>query len=97
VLEQRIEERNRTNITTVAAILGSTPLPSQATTISLGSEMRTLEVARRKNQLPDSSEFHGKRSEFRAWLIQVQAKLSVDKLNDTEAVRLTDDYEVRFS
>jgi hypothetical protein len=66
VLEQRIEERNRTNITTATAISKLTPFPSQATTIPLKNEIQTLEIARRKNQLPDFSEFHGKRSEFRA-------------------------------
>src|ERR1700742_2776619 len=61
-----------------------TSLPSQATTTSFGNEMRPLEIAKRKNRLPDPPEFNGRRSEFRSWLTQMQAKLSVDKSDETE-------------
>jgi hypothetical protein len=87
LLEQRIDERNRTSTTTAETIPRSTPLPSQATTTSFGNEARRLEIMKRKDRLPDLPEFNGKRSEFRSWLTQMQAKLSVDKSDETEDVQ----------
>lgn len=57
--------------------------------ITLASESIQAEVAtkRRKDLLPIPPEFDGKRSEFRPWLAQIEAKLRVDKSQDSEDIQ----------
>lgn len=48
---------------------------------------RDVDPVRRKAKLPELAEFSGKRAEFRPWLTQARAKLTVDKEGEAEVVR----------
>jgi hypothetical protein len=80
-LEQQLRERRN----------GITPT-SEGTTSSIQAREELVQgpTAVRtttKNKLPELPEFSGKRVEFRPWLMQVKAKLAVDKSEETESVR----------
>ncbi|OQV11378.1 hypothetical protein CLAIMM_15220 [Cladophialophora immunda] len=69
---------------------GSTSTPES--TSQENSNVRELMAVRESSdqkhrKLPELPEFSGKRTEFRPWLTQAKAKLSVDKDKDTEIVR----------
>jgi uncharacterized protein YfiM (DUF2279 family) len=45
------------------------------------------DVVRQKDRLAKPPEFHGDRAEFRSWLLQVRAKITVDLATESETVR----------
>lgn len=45
------------------------------------------EPPRRRDRLPDTPEFDGKKADFQSWVAQVYAKLVVDRAHDPEDVR----------
>lgn len=61
--------------------------PTPKVTDPIVQETPTEQAVRKKAKLPELPEFNGKRTEFRPWVIQVQAKLTIDKNEDSEAVR----------
>lgn len=65
---------------------GSISTP-ETTTTTTDNTVREPSAVRKKNKLPELPEFSGKRAEFRPWLTQVRAKLTVDKAEETETVR----------
>lgn len=79
-LEQRLQQQNSSRGPTT---------PSRATTPPvIAAEVRTgTEPVRRKDKLPELSEFNGTRAVFRPWLTQARAKLEVDRAGESEAVR----------
>lgn len=79
-LEQRLQQQNNGRGTTT---------PSRTTTPPvIAAEVHTgIEPVRRKDKLPELSEFNGTRAVFRPWLTQARAKLEVDRAGESEAVR----------
>lgn len=63
---------------------GETPSSGETTTVQNPNVDQSL---RTKKHLPDPPEFSGNKSDFPAWRLQIQAKLAIDKENDTEFVR----------
>ena len=76
-LEQRLQAQS---------IGGSAPTP-ETTGTPMEESVREPMAVRQKKKLPELPEFTGKRTEFRPWLTQAKAKLSVDKGTETEVVR----------
>jgi hypothetical protein len=60
--------------------------PERSTSPTTGTA-RDNGTVRQKAKLPELAEFNGKRAEFRPWLTQARAKLTVDKMEETETVR----------
>lgn len=76
-LEQQLKDQQHS---------GGISIP-ETTTPAADDTVRESLTVRRKNKLPELSEFSGKRAEFRPWATQVKAKLTVDKADETETVR----------
>ena len=79
-LEQQLQQRDSSR---------GINTPSRATTPPVvAADVVTGTVAvRRKDKLPELSEFNGTRAVFRPWLTQARAKLAVDRADESEVVR----------
>jgi hypothetical protein len=66
---------------------GSTNTPETAASTVIEESVREPPAVRLRKKLPELPEFSGKRNEFRPWITQAKAKLSVDKATEPEAVQ----------
>jgi hypothetical protein len=87
--DQRIQElqeqlRARTS-ETISSSVGLTPATTPSRQPSPGP--RDQDVVRPKDRLTKPPEFHGDRAEFRSWLLQVHAKITIDLATESETVR----------
>ncbi len=82
--EQRLANQQSPTNPTIPAMTPSTSQTTEAT-IPVGG-IESTEI-RRKDRLPNVPEYEGKRSEFRAWRDQVNAKINVDLARENQAIQ----------
>ena len=59
---------------------------SSSDQVSISSSHSSTTIVQSKRHLPDLSEFHENKTDFLAWLSQMNTKLEIDKADDTEFV-----------
>jgi hypothetical protein len=82
---QELQEQLQARTNEDSAQSGLTPTTTHSRQPSPGP--RDQDVVRSKDRLSKPPEFHGDRAEFRSWLLQVHAKITVDLATESETVR----------